>query len=235
MPFLRTEWRKLVLANYAIEKEILLPYVPAQTVLDTWQDTCFVSLVGFMFVNTQFWGFPIPFHTDFEEVNLRFYVRFRDGGKWKRGVAFIREIVPKPAIAYVANKFYHEHYVTMPMRHNWSESKLSQQVEYSWKCSGEWQSVSVTAKALSQAIPDESEAEYITEHFFGYTQAGPDQTFEYEVAHPRWEIYPLLDYDIRVDFDKVYGKPFGILNELTPRSVLLAEGSHVTVGGKRQI
>lgn len=235
MPFLIAEWRKLVLANYAIEKELLLPFLPAQTELDIWQDTCYVSLVGFLFANTRLMGIPIPFHTDFEEVNLRFYVRFRDGGKWKRGVVFIREIVPKWAIAFIANRVYHERYTTMPMRHNWSETAVNQEIEYGWKCQGEWQSISVSAKAISKPIPDGSEAEFITEHYFGYTQAGPERTLEYEVYHPRWEIYPITSWNIAVDFEKVYGKTFGILNELTPLSVLLAEGSHITVERKREI
>lgn len=225
----------MVIANYAVEKELLRPFVPAGTELDLWNDTCYVSLVGFMFLNTLVMGIPIPFHTDFEEVNLRFYVRYRDGGKWKRGVVFIREIVSKPALTFVAKRIYHERYVTMPMRHDWSESKVSQQVEYSWKCMGEWQTLSATAKVLTRPIPDGSEAEFITEHYFGYTQAGPETTFEYQVNHPRWEIYPILDYNINVNFEKVYGKPFALLNEMSPRSILLAEGSHVTVEKKRKI
>ena len=44
---------------------------------------CYVSLVGFMFKNTRLLNIPIPFHTDFEEVNLRFYVKHFDGNEWK--------------------------------------------------------------------------------------------------------------------------------------------------------
>lgn len=235
MPFLRAEWRKLAIANYAVDKDLLLPFVPAKTQLDIWQDTCYVSLVAFRFLNTRLRGLAIPFHTDFEEANLRFYVRHRSGAGWRRGVVFIKEIVPKPAIAFVANKFYRERYASMPMRHHWEESRPEQLIEYGWKTKEEWQTFSIRAKSLSQAIPEGSEAEFITEHYWGYTQAGPETTFEYEVSHPRWEIYPVLEHDIRVDFARTYGAPFSFLNDLQPRSVMLAEGSHVAVGKKNRV
>src|SRR5262249_31152496 len=117
--FLKAEWRKLAMANYAIDKNILTPSIPAKTELDLWNDTCYVSLVGFMFLNTSIKGFKIPFHINFEEVNLRFYVRYQDGTEWKRGVVFIKEIVPKPALTFVANTAYGEHYETMRMDHSW--------------------------------------------------------------------------------------------------------------------
>ena len=93
MSFLKAEWRKLVMANYTVPEELLLPYLPAKTVLDTWNGQYYVSLVGFMFVNTRMLGVKVPFHVDFEEVNLRFYVKYNDNGTWKRGVVFIKEIV----------------------------------------------------------------------------------------------------------------------------------------------
>src|SRR6185503_10721641 len=109
-------WRKLVMANYAVDPSALAPYLPYKTEIDLWQGTCYVSLVGFMFVDTAVMGVKIPFHVNFEEVNLRFYVRYRDQGEWKRGVVFIKEIVPRAALAFVANTLYNENYETMPMR-----------------------------------------------------------------------------------------------------------------------
>ncbi len=101
--FLKAEWRKLVMANYAVDPALLMNYLPNKTELDFWNGTCYVSLVGFMFQNTKVMGIKIPFHVDFEEVNLRFYVRYKDAGEWKRGVVFIKEIVPKPMLKIVAN------------------------------------------------------------------------------------------------------------------------------------
>ena len=90
MSFLKAEWRKLAMANYAIDKDILKKYVPAKTELDLWNDTCYVSLIGFMFLNTKVLGLKIPFHINFEEVHLRFYVNYKDGIEWKRNVLFFQ-------------------------------------------------------------------------------------------------------------------------------------------------
>ena len=108
--FLQAEWRKLAMVNYSIDKKILDKYLPPKTEIDLWNDICYVSLVGFMFKNTKVKGLKIPFHTNFEEVNLRFYVRYEDNGEWKRGVVFVKEIVPKPALTFVANTVYKENY-----------------------------------------------------------------------------------------------------------------------------
>ena len=123
-PFLSAAWRRLVLFNYRIPPDRLLPYLPAHTELDFWNDTCYVSLVGFMFQNTRVKGIQVPFHVHFEEVNLRFYVRRGE----RRGVAFVREFVPKPAITWVARNLYAEPYRTLPMSHR-AEPK---QLFYKW-------------------------------------------------------------------------------------------------------
>jgi uncharacterized protein YqjF (DUF2071 family) len=115
--FLTAEWRDLVLLNYEVDPGLLVPYVPRGTELDYWNSKAFVSLVGFRFVNTKVFGVPIPLHSNFTEANLRFYVRRREQGEVRRGVVFIREIVPRPAIALVARTFYNENYVTLPMTH----------------------------------------------------------------------------------------------------------------------
>ena len=118
--FLQAEWRKLAIANYAVDRKILREYLPNKTEIDLWNGICYVSLVGFMFQNTRVLGIPIPYHINFEEVNLRFYVRHKSQGEWRRGVVFIKEIVSKPALTFVANNLYKEKYETMPVNHIWT-------------------------------------------------------------------------------------------------------------------
>ncbi len=168
--FLQAEWRKLAMANYEVDPKILEPYLPHKTELDFWNNTCYVSLVGFMFLNTKMLGVKIPFHINFEEVNLRFYVKYNDNGEWKRGVVFIKEIVPKPALTFVANTLYNENYQTMPMRHVWDIND-SLTVEYAWKKNG-WNTFRVSADKMAIPIDAGSEAEFITEHYWGYTKLG---------------------------------------------------------------
>lgn len=235
MSFLTAEWRKLALANYAIDPAILRPHLPYRTELDLWNNTCYVSLVGFMFKNTKLLGLPIPFHTNFEEVNLRFYVRYKDQKEWKRGVVFIKEIVPKWAITFVANTLYKEHYETQKMKHLWQENSKHRVVQYQWQSQKKWQSFQVTADLNPSPIPVGSEEEFITEHYWGYTQITNNKTFEYEVKHPSWEQYLVQQYDIQVDYGKVYGEQFSFLSHQPPTSVMLAEGSEVSVENKRTI
>lgn len=233
MSFIRAEWRKLAIANYAIDTAILKPYLPAKTELDKWNDTIYVSLVGFMFVNTKVLGIKIPFHTNFEEANLRFYVRHKDGNEWKRGVVFIKEIVPRTAITFVANTLYKEHYQTLPMRHIWEVKDKIRLTKYEWKCQNKWQSFSIESDVFPQSISAGSETEFITEHYWGYTRINPTKTFEYEVTHPKWQAYPVHNYKIEVDFGLTYGEEFRFLNQLQSKSVMLAEGSLITVENKQ--
>ena len=235
MSFLKAEWRKLLMANYLVDPKILLPYLPLHTELDFWEDRCYISVVGFMFMNTKVLGLKIPFHINFEEVNLRFYVKHKDKGEWKRGVVFIKEIVPKPAITMVANTLYKEHYETRPMQHSWTENEKQLEVSYSWNHNGQQQEIQAICKPEPQVIPENDEVEFITQHFWGYTRYDDQTTFEYEVTHPRWLHYPVQSYNIDIDFASVYGQQFGHLKQQVPYSVLLAEGSEITVEGKRKL
>ncbi|HEY9009132.1 YqjF family protein [Ohtaekwangia sp.] len=226
--FLTAEWRKLAMANYVVDPSALQPYLPNKTELDLWNDTCYVSLVGFMFLNTKLCGLRIPFHHTFEEVNLRFYVKYKDITGWKRGVVFIKEIVPKPALTFVANTMYGEHYQTLPMSHMIEAKDDRLTVAYRWELQ-RWHSLEVTAAKNTVAIREGSEEEFITEHYWGYTQLAPHRTSEYAVEHPRWMVFPVSSYRIDVDFGKIYGGGFSNLSTQKPGSVFLAEGSEIVV------
>ena len=164
MSFLCAEWRKLAIVNYEIDIHILNKYIPYGTELDLWNGKCYVSLVGFMFLNTKLLGFKIPFHVNFEEVNLRFYVKRVEGDNIKRGVVFIKEIVPKPALSFVANTIYKENYETMKMAHSWEERENDRLVEYFWQKGTNSNSFKLRAERETSLIEKATEAEFITEH-----------------------------------------------------------------------
>lgn len=233
MNFLKAEWRKLAIFNYEIDPEVLVPYLPAGTELDFYRGTCYVSLIGFMFMNTRLLGLPIPFHRNFEEVNLRFYVKKKEGNSWKRGVVFIKEIVPKPALSLVANSVYKEHYQTMPMKNVMQNNGNELQIRYSWKDKS-WHSMELTAENRALPMDSDSEFEFITEHYYGFTKM-KNRTSEYEVCHPKWDWYPVKDHQLDLDFQKMYGTDFACLGQQQPISVMLAEGSAVEVKVKKYI
>jgi uncharacterized protein len=231
--FLSAEWRKLIFANYEVDPAILKKYVPSGTELDSWNNKYYVSLVGFMFCDVKVLGIKVPFHTDFPEVNLRFYVRYKEKDEWKRGVVFIKEIVPKPAIAFVANSLFKERYTTLPMKYEWKNSNDKLLASYQWKKNNKWHKLEVNASASGFALTKNSKEEFITEHFWGYSSMNKTETAEYRVEHPSWNIYPVNDYSIDCDFADMYGIDFSILKNKKPASVFLAEGSDVIVYSKK--
>lgn len=227
--FLTAEWRKLAMANYLVDAEVLKPLLPYGTELDVWNGNLYVSLVGFMFVNTKVLGIPIPFHRHFEEANLRFYVRYKAQDEWRRGVVFVKEIVPRMMITFVANTLYGEHYQTLKMRHQIETSDQKLRVEYGWKSPSQWNTFGVVADATAQLMEVGSEAEFITEHYWGYTKLNDKTTSQYQVEHPRWDIYPVHDYTINCNFEELYGKDLAPFLQQKPHSVFLAEGSPIVV------
>lgn len=230
MKFLTAKWQNLILINYKVDPSILEPYIPEGTSLDLYNNNCYVSLVGFMFKDTKVLGIKVPYHVNFEEVNLRFYVKHND----KRGVVFIKELVPKPMITQIANSIYKEHYQTQKMAHKWTEDDTSTTVEYSWKTTNKWQRMSVTSEKKPLEIASNSISDFITEHYFGYTKHNKT-TYEYEVQHPKWKQLKIKDFKIDIDFGLSYGSKFGFLKKQEPTSVILALGSNISVAPKRTI
>ena len=233
--FLTAHWQNLVMANYRVDPEILKPYLPIHTELDYYDGHAYASLVGFLFADTRLKGMKIPFHVNFEEVNLRFYVRHHDGKEWKRGVVFIKEIVPRAAITWVANTIYHEKYATHLMKHSFSFDEDHLSLEYAWKHAGSWNSLKALVRPASVPMLPGSEEEFIAEHYWGYSRYDADTTYEYEVTLPAWEVYPLLQYDIQCDFGTLYGPAFAALQQAVPHSVFVAKGSPVAVLPKRKL
>jgi uncharacterized protein len=232
--FLSAEWRRLAMANYSVNPDLLRDFLPKGTELDSYKGTCYVSLVGFMFLRTKVRGFTIPFHENFPEVNLRFYVRYKDDEHIKRGVVFIKEIVPRRAITFVANRLYGENYETMPMDHEWNDRANDIEVSYRWK-KRTWNSFQIVARRTATSIGPTSEEDYITNHSWGYTRLSEVTTSEYEVSHPVWQVYPVENYLIDVNFKETYGERFHFLSLATPISVFLAEGSSIEVFGGRRL
>jgi uncharacterized protein YqjF (DUF2071 family) len=228
--FLTAEWKHLAMLNYEIEPPLLASFVPAGTELDSWNGKTFISVVGFLFQRTRVFGISIPFHRSFEEVNLRFYVRRKAHDGWQRGVVFIKEIVPRAAIALTARKLYNEPYVALPMAHRIeTESGSVKSAEYFWRFGRRQNSLKLTARGEAQPLTEGSEAEFITEHYWGYNAQPDGSALEYRVEHPRWRVYSVSDAKLDCDVVGLYGEQFLESLNRKPSSAFLAEGSAVTV------
>ena len=223
--FLTAYWKDLIMANYAVEPSLLEPRVPAGTALDLDDGRCFVSLVGFMFLDTRVLGIPIPFHVNFEEVNLRFYVKRELGGETRRAVCFVKEIVPRRAISTVARVMYGEPYECWKMDHTRTETLIS----YGWSKGACHNRLSVEIDESVGVPAAGSHGEFIIEHYWGYTDRGGGRVDEYKVEHPRWELFSVKNEVVAVDFEVTYGEDFAFLADQKPHSVLLAKGSEIAV------
>lgn len=234
--FLKAEWRKLLMINYEVPVDAILPYLPPHTKPDLYQGKCLVSVVGFMFLNTRVKGMKILYHVNFEEVNLRFYNTYQTPqGEMRRGTTFIKEIVPRPAITFIANTLYKEKYVTLPMGHTIKEHHDELEVEYRWRYNQKINHIRCRAEKKLNPMAQNSLEEFITEHYWGYTKLSLTETSEYAVEHPRWETYNVKAFDAIIDFEGLYGASFAALKDQKPHSVLLAEGSEIVVRGGDRI
>ena len=236
MSFLTAQWKNLALFNYEIDAKILEQHIPKGTEIDIWNGKCYISLVGFRFENVKLLGVKVPFHINFEEINLRFYVKRFENGEWKRGVVFIKEIVPKSSLSFIANSVYKEHYETLPLKYSITENKNNKtDFVYQWKKEKKWNTILVETEKNPIEIETNSEAEFITEHYFGYTKVNNEKTFEYEVKHPRWKQHQVSNHYLDVDFKRTYVNEFEFLNHQKPISVMLAVGSEISVENKKKI
>lgn len=213
------------MANYEVDPAVLVTRVPAGTEIDLHEGKCFMSLVGFMFRDTRVLGLPVPFHINFEEVNLRFYVKRKVGDELRRAVCFVKEIVPRIAISTVARVLYGEPYECWRMDH----VRTPEAVSYGWSKAGRTNRMSVEIDQ-SRGVPAAgSHGEFIIEHYWGYTKRGGTRVDEYKVEHPKWELFSVRNPMIDVDFGGVYGCDFAFLTGSEPYSILLAKGSAISV------
>jgi uncharacterized protein YqjF (DUF2071 family) len=235
--FLSARWEALVMINFPVDPALLKPLVPRGTELDFFGGVAYVSLVGFLFRQTRVLGLPIPWHIDFEEVNLRFYVQRTLGHELRRGVCFVRELVPRAAIARVARWFYNEPYLALPMRHTVdleairrsdraaAELKLS----YEWRSGGEWHGLHVTTRGPKAPTAEGSLEQFIAEHYWGYCRQRDGGTVEYEVEHPPWNVWQAEPTIETSSVGRFYGDPWTEVLRQPASSTFVADGSEVRV------
>jgi uncharacterized protein len=234
--FLSAEWRDLVMLNYEVDSRFLDKYLPPGTLLDSFLGKTYVSLVGFRFCRTKLFGsVAVPLHTDFDEVNLRFYVRRKEGEENRRGVVFIAEIVPKHAVATMARLMYGENYFCLPMKHHISMDGSKKKIEYRWQLRNHW--CRLTAQAMGPpALPEEGGLEqFITEHYWGYSTQRSGGSVEYHVSHASWQVWVSTTAGFEGDASGLYGVELGRVLQGRPSSAFIADGSPVIVYKGRKL
>jgi len=222
-PFLTAEWLNVAAVTFAAGEELLRPYLPRGAAIDELEGSPRVSLVAFEFRRTRVRGLAIPGHIAFPEINLRFYVRY--GGE--RGVVFIRELVPRRAIATIARRLYNEPYQCVPMRCG-AEPTEDGGVEV-WHRFGRGSRLTMRGAADTTVPEPGSAAHWLTHHSLGVGRRRDGTTLLYHVAHPTWALREVGDVALDVDFAALYGPQWTWLREATPSHLSLAVGSSITV------
>jgi uncharacterized protein YqjF (DUF2071 family) len=231
-PFLTAEWRDLAMLSWEVDPELLRPHVPEGTELDSREGRTYLSVVAFRFLDTRLRGIAVPFHRDFEEVNLRLYVRRRGSEGWRRGVVFVRELVPRAAIAAVARLAYGERYLAVPMSHSVERAEpdgWTRSVRFGWRSKGREEELRLAAQGPPGEPEEGGLEEFIAEHYWGYARRRDGSTTEYRVEHPRWRVSPGVEPLLDCDAEVLYGATLARTLEGPPDSAFLAEGSRVAV------
>ena len=228
-PFLTAQWRAVVMLNYEVDPALLSELIPSGTELDLWQGRCFISLVGFRFLDMKVLGVPILFHRDFDEINLRLYVQRHEGNELKRGVAFIREIVPHRAVATIARVLYNEQYVTRPTSHRLERSNADMAVHYFWAGPHDRGQLNIAVRGDPEFPAEGSLEQFIVEHYWGYSAQRDGGCLEYRVQHPPWRVWRAHEARFEGEVVELYGPELAAVLRREPESALLAEGSAIAV------
>ncbi len=223
--FLKARWEHLILVTYKVDPDILTQYLHKGLELDTIDGNAFVSVVGFNFLDTTVKGLKVPYHVNFPEINLRFYVK----NNHRRGVVFIREFVPRYFISLFANLFYNENYRSVSMNNKLRINPDKIFAEYGINLSGKKHKISVEAENKPITMPPGSTEHFFKEHEWGFGATRKGESLVYRVEHPIWEVYPIINFENSMDFGMIYGDKWGFLNDEKPYNIAFAKGSQVKV------
>jgi uncharacterized protein YqjF (DUF2071 family) len=258
-PLLSARWTELLLLNFRVPAELLSEFAPPGTEPDLFDGQAYLSIVGFRFHGTRLFGLPIPGHTRFTEINLRYYVRRHVDGRPRRGVVFVKEIAPRRAVGVAANWLYNENYVTRPMRARIeiADTRLSpgDTIEYAWQTKniplpfreglGEgpahrvkgarWNRLAARISAPLALPMQGSFEEFIIDNYWGYVRGRDGYTREYRVLHDPWRVAPADEVQWNCDLAATYDAPFADYLAATPASALVADGSSIELFRGRRV
>ena len=223
--FLIANWNYLLLANYAVPKNVLMPFLPKDCELALWENQAFVSIVGFQFNNTKVFKIKWPCFTNFIEINLRFYLQY----KGQRAVCFIKEYVPSYIIAGIARTVYNEPYERKNITTYCEKINEKLRLAYKIHVKDHPFTISTTVDDMPYIPSKNSEEYFFKEHSLGVGRTRNGKTLIYNVYHPEWKVFPIRSSFIEIDWGFFFGSVFAFLENKKPDSIFLAEGSAVTV------
>lgn len=224
--------------NFEIAPDVLQPHVPQGLELDLWQGKAFVTVVGLNFVTNKVFGMHLPLLPSFEQVNLRLYVRKIAKENTRRGVVFIKEIVPMFVVSAVARLFFKQEYRVHPMGHKFegaSDGATQEKViEYSWQHSNKWEKMVARSKGNFELPSKGSKEEFVVERYRGYV-SHRNKIKEFQVEHPPWKIQQVYAASLDCDVGRLYGPEFIDFLQRKPDFAFVAEGGLSSLYWPRQV
>jgi uncharacterized protein YqjF (DUF2071 family) len=230
-PFLTARWSNLAIVTYEVPPALLDPHLPAGLEVDRRGGASFASLVAFDFLDTRVWGVPWPGFRTFAEINLRFYVKRGE----RRGVVFIREFVPRPAVAWLARAAYNEPYLVAPIESAVAADAAAIATTRRLRWRGRSHVIEVTGSKPASRPTEASDEHFFKEHHWGFGRDRRGRAMAYEVKHPVWDVYPVRSWSVDLDWVQVYGASWSFLSSEKPASIVLAAGSTVSVYPRRRL
>jgi uncharacterized protein YqjF (DUF2071 family) len=232
-PLVNGSWQQVLMVNYVVEPSMLAPCLPCGTQLALHDGKCFVTVAGLIFSEISVLGLKIPFHQFVPEVNLRFYVvPSANAGSGPRGVVFVREIISRRIMALAANMFFKEHYVIHNVAHTSRSESSFEKIGYQV---GPFELRALLRAGKREKVVKGSKKDFILHNFFGFSGAPGKRTTWYRVKHPSWQTEHVVNYDLLIDFSKLFGERFASLSGQKPDSVYYTAGSRVAIFNPRPL
>jgi uncharacterized protein YqjF (DUF2071 family) len=217
------EWRKLCFVIYSVDPALLSAHLPHGVALDMLDGRAVMTLALWEAHYPTVFGVELPSHPLSTEIALRYLVR--EGAR--RGTVTIREDSSSPFAALAARALFRE-----PTRHSVTRSTIHEDTgalrcSYEVERGGRLHQVRVRAATTAKQAGRDSLEYLVSQRPYGYQRSSRGELLRYDLDHPNWDSYPILESQVDFDFAALYGNEWGFLSSSTPTAVVLVEGSTV--------
>ena len=238
--FITAHWQNLALLSWSIDDSAVTRLLPQGLEIDRFNGNAFVSAVGLTVSNLRVLGVS-TWPTRFEQVNFRFYVRQRlISGGYRRGVVFLKQLVPHRTTALTARLVYGEPFAPVPISHDCREPHTGlldahREFTYSWRRNGQMEGLRAETDLAAEFPGPGSLAEFLTVRHWGYNGRPGDHTKGYAVSRPAWAVRPATAWRFDCDVATLLGGAFARGMSTAPASVLMTSGCQAKIGWPRRL
>lgn len=230
---LTTQLSDVVALNFRIDPRVLRRRVPKGLELRTFEGDAYVSLVAMVLRKVKVWGFPVSVAGGFGELNLRYYVRRKDGDGYQNGACFLKDYISSASAAWILSSVFKTDFDRLKMKRentgfNSKDDGAIPKVDYRWTVGENSNRIRIKARKKLGDISPNSKVGFILDNNNEYSRRD-GKTYEYRVQHPKWTIWDAAQANFTCDVEKLFGKEFVKPLSRRPVSVFVSSGSNVTI------